>query len=124
MIVDVTNLKYAQSLTYSTKPVLENDNEKCQQQTKNFTCISYMPRSEKPGFCICENKATDQLFVNCTTNQRLCFHYMDSTTPLLHKSEISSHLAIFCDCTCTAWFVSDLVGNPEHRSLRTRLTYA
>ena len=51
----------------------------------------------KPEFCICENKGADQLCVNRTTDQRLCFRYMDSTIPLLSKSEISS------------------LGNPEDR---------
>ena len=41
-------------------------------------------------FCICENKDSDQLRSNCAADQRLCFHYMDSTIPLLSKSEISS----------------------------------
>ena len=44
----------------------------------------------KPDFCICENKGADQLCDNCTTDQRLCFLYTDSTIPLLSKSEISS----------------------------------
>ena len=44
----------------------------------------------KPDFCICENKAADQLCGNRKTDQRLCFRYMDSTIPLLPKSEISS----------------------------------
>ena len=44
----------------------------------------------KPAFCICENKATNQLCDNRTADQRLCFHYIDSTMPLLRKSEISS----------------------------------
>ena len=44
----------------------------------------------KPDFCICENKAADQLCGNRTTDQRLCFRYTDSTIPLLPKSEISS----------------------------------
>ena len=35
----------------------------------------------KPDFCICENKDADQ---------RLCFRHLDSTIPLLSKSEISS----------------------------------
>ena len=43
----------------------------------------------KPAFCICENKDADQLPSNCAADQRLCFRYMDSTTPLLPKSEIS-----------------------------------
>ena len=40
--------------------------------------------------CICKNKAADQLCGYSTTDQRLCFRYMDSTTRLLPKSEISS----------------------------------
>ena len=41
----------------------------------------------KPAFCICENKDADQLR---GADQRLCFRYVDSTIPLLSKSEISS----------------------------------
>ena len=44
----------------------------------------------KPGFCICENKDADQLRGNREADQRLCFRYTDSTTPLLPKYEISS----------------------------------
>ena len=44
----------------------------------------------KPDFRKCENKAADQLCGNRITDQRLCFRYMDSTIPLLPKSEISS----------------------------------
>ena len=44
----------------------------------------------KPTFCICENKDADQLRGNREANQRLCFRYIDSTIPLLSKSEISS----------------------------------
>ena len=44
----------------------------------------------KPDFCICENKDADQLRGNRVADQRLCFRYMDSTIPLLPKSEISS----------------------------------
>ena len=43
---------------------------------------NYLSRfMRKPDFCICENKDADQC---------LCFRYMDSTIPLLPKSEISS----------------------------------
>ena len=62
----------------------------------------------KPAFCICENKDADQLRGNREADQRLCFRYIDSTIPVLSKPP-----AIFCDCT--AWFVSDLVGNSEAR---------
>ena len=44
----------------------------------------------KPTICICENKDADQLRGNREADQRLCFHYMDSTIPLLLKSEIAS----------------------------------
>ena len=44
----------------------------------------------KPDFYICENKDADQLRGNREADQCLCFRYMDSTIPLLHKSEISS----------------------------------
>ena len=46
----------------------------------------------KPAFCICENKDADQLCGNSEADQRLCFRYIDSTIPLLPKSEISSLL--------------------------------
>ena len=49
------------------------------------TCIVIEPRHEKTGFCICENKAADQMY-----GQRPCFRYTDGTIPLLPKSEISS----------------------------------
>ena len=50
-----------------------------------------MSRDErKPDFCICENKDADQLRGNREADQRLCFRYLDSTIPLLPKSEISS----------------------------------
>ena len=44
----------------------------------------------KPTFCICKNKDADQLRGNREADQRLCFRYIDSTIPLLSKSEISS----------------------------------
>ena len=44
----------------------------------------------KPAFCICENKDTDQLHCSREAEQRLCFHYIDSTIPLVPKYEISS----------------------------------
>ena len=46
----------------------------------------------KPAFCIGENKGADQLRSNRAANQRLWFHYIDSTIPLLPKSEISNLL--------------------------------
>ena len=46
--------------------------------------------ARKPTFCICKNKGADQLRGNREVDQRLCFRYMDSTIPLLSKSEILS----------------------------------
>ena len=34
-------------------------------------------------FCICENKDADQLRGDREADQRLCFHYTDSTIPLI-----------------------------------------
>ena len=51
----------------------------------------FWTRYEKnPAFCICENKDADQLRGNREADQRLCFRFLDSTIPLLSKSEISS----------------------------------
>ena len=44
----------------------------------------------KPAFCICKNKDTDQLRGDREADQRLCLRYIDSTIPLLSKSEVSS----------------------------------
>ena len=66
----------------------------------------------KLAFCISENKVADQLGSNCAADQRLCFHntsIVQSLYFLNPKFQASSHLH------CTAWFVSDLVGNPEDR---------
>ena len=63
----------------------------------------------KPTICICENKGAG----NCEADQRHCFRYMDSTTPLLSKSKISSllpssmlvHLGL-----CRSWSETKNVG--------------
>ena len=73
----------------------------------------------KLGFCLRENKDTDQLFSNRTAVLRVWFCYTDSTLPLLKSRDLSSFQIfsvtaqaccvrdIFCDCT--GIFVSDLV---------------
>ena len=73
----------------------------------------------KPAFCICENKDADQLRGNREADQRLCFRYMDSTIPLLPKSEISS-LSIGIFCGRTDQFVSE---TPKTSFLTTRLIF-
>ena len=72
-----------------------------QEETTRFTLKTYkeifkqisLHMSQvmrKPTFCICENKGADQLRGNREADQRLCFRYIDSTIPLISKSEISS----------------------------------
>ena len=46
----------------------------------------------KPAFCIWEIKGADQLRVYRAVDQRLSFHYIDSTIPQLLKSESSTLL--------------------------------
>ena len=41
-------------------------------------------------FCIFKNKGADQLLGYHASDRRLCFRYLNSTIPLLPKSEISS----------------------------------
>ena len=62
-------------------------------------------------FCICINKDADQLCSNCAADQRLCLRYMDSTIPLLSKSEMLSLLPT----SMVVQLVSYLVRNPEDR---------
>ena len=50
---------------------------------------------------------------NCTADQHLCFHYSDSTFPLLLKYQSFKPLSFFCDCT--GRLVVDLVRNPKDR---------
>ena len=44
----------------------------------------------KAFFGNAKSKDADQLCGNRTADQRLCFRYIDSTIPLLSKSEIST----------------------------------
>ena len=55
----------------------------------NFNICKLSLVMRKPTFCIFENKDADQLRSKCAADQRLCFCYMYSIIPLLHKSEIS-----------------------------------
>ena len=62
----------------------------------------------KSDFCLYENKGAYQL-CSCTADKRLCFRYMNSTIPLLPKSEISSFVPF------SVVVESDLVRNPDDR---------
>ena len=58
----------------------------------------------KPAFCMCENKGS----VTAKLISAFVFATQIVQSPYLRNSKL---LAIFCGCT--AWFVSDLVENPE-----------
>ena len=76
----------------------------------------------KPAICTCENKDADLLRSNCADDQRLCFHYTDSTIPLLHKYEISSlypSSVAVQPGLCQTWSET-----PKTGFLTTRLIYA
>ena len=63
----------------------------CQLVYEPYPLIDYMSLvMRNPFFCICENKDADQLRGNCEADQSLCFRCLDSTIPLLPKSEIST----------------------------------
>ena len=68
----------------------------------------------KPAFSIAKTKT--QISFAVTTKLISAFVFalfsLDSTIPLLSKSEISSFSHLLFP---TAWFVLDLVGNPEDR---------
>ena len=59
----------------------------------------------KHAFCILENKGADQLSGYLAADQRHCFHYVDSISPL--KFQASSHLLLLYNQIC--------VGNLEDR---------
>ena len=75
----------------------------------------------KPAFCICKNKNADQLGGKSKADQRLCFRYLDSTIPLLSKSEILSFQTSVAvqPGLCLTW--SD---TPKTGFLTTRLIWA
>ena len=50
---------------------------------------AFEPSREKSTICIGENKDADQLRGYREADQRLCFHHMDSTVPLLLISKVS-----------------------------------
>ena len=76
------------------------------QKHKNHLVMIMSWVMRKPAFCIHENLNINVLHA---ADQCFCFHYIDSTRPLLPLSEISSL------CGCTAWSVSDLLVNLENR---------
>ena len=77
----------------------------------------------KPAHCLCKNKCVDQLQGNCASNQRHCFPYIDSTIPLLPKSEVSS-VAVQPNL-CRTWedrFSHDATQAVNNKALILKLT--
>ena len=73
----------------------------------------------KTAFCICENKDADQLRGNREADQRLCFSYLDSTIPLLSKSEISSlqpSSVAVQPGLCRTWSETSKTGFPQNEA--------
>ena len=82
LIVDTLLSRLVHDLCYRAN---KDDVYPCKHQFYNMSLVM-----RKPAFSICENKDADQLRGNREADQRLCFHYTDSTIPPLPKSEISS----------------------------------
>ena len=55
----------------------------------NIIGLYHLSHVIENGFCLCEIKDVDQPCSNCTANQHLCFRSIDSTVPLVFKSDIS-----------------------------------
>ena len=54
-----------------------------------YYCQHISCSMRKQDFGLCEKKGADQLCSNCTADQRLYFHYMDSTiSPITVKYKI------------------------------------
>ena len=85
-----TQLKYANVL-YTGASLSQCDTLFSPTQfNSNQLMLLHILAVGKPAFFICENKDADQLRGNREADQLLCFCYLDSTIPLLPKSEISS----------------------------------
>ena len=70
----------------------------------------------KQTICIGENKDADQLRGNREADQRLCFHYMESTIPLLSESKISRlqpSSVLVQLCLCQTWSETTLLAFPR-----------
>ena len=75
---------------FYTKYMLANFRICLRKFTKIYLAVEMIRGVGKQTFCMCENKDADQLRGNRNADRRLCFRYIDSTIPLLPKSEIPS----------------------------------
>ena len=63
----------------------------------------------KPVFGLCENKGADQLCGYRRADQRLCFCYIDSSIPLLPRSENSSLVCTWSETPKTVFLAKRLI---------------
>lgn len=95
---------------------------KCERKIKTFFFEAFLPLQY---WSKCKIQFQIALFQSCSffsislsaNDQRLYFHEIDSTIPILPNSAISS----FIFCGCTAQSVSDLIRKPKTSFLTTRL---
>ena len=87
LVIQAERIMEALELYREEKEKQQQHYLECKQTGKQ---VQNEPRHEKTAFCICENKDADQLRGNRKADQRLCFRYIDSTSPLLPKYKISS----------------------------------
>ena len=72
------------------KEIIQKDTYGMASSLEPYQTVSLERCHEKTCFFICENKDTDELHGNRTAGQHHCFHYIDSTIPLLPELEILS----------------------------------
>ena len=78
-------------------------------------------------FAYGKKEGTDQLSSNCTADQRFCFRCIDSTAPLISKSEISSlqlSSVVLQQGLCQTWSETTKTGFVVTRLILTLRTAA
>ena len=90
--------------------VKTHEEKKFECKVRMIVCYKLSRVVRKPAFCICENKDADQLRGSREADQHLCFHYTDSTTPLLPKSEISRLKLSSQPGLCRTWSETPKTG--------------
>ena len=77
--------------------ILSIQNMLFSQKYPNHNLFIYEPLHEKTSFfCLCENKDTDQLCSNCKADQRLYFHFLDSTILRQYHPKFQAYRLLLC----------------------------
>ena len=76
----------------------------------------------KQDICLRENKDAEQLYSNCTNDQRLLFRYTDNKIIILLKSKSSS--LVYDSVTVQPGLCQTLSKTPMTGFLASRLKYA